>query len=223
MAWPWPNSRPRYFGYACLDRTLVAQVARIADLPEKEVQGYDEKGQGTIADLFSRLFVGTSERYPVYAYSGGYPEVMIAPGAMHEGSERAPDRRDLVSITEQVVRAATERGKVVIVGRGGQAILSSWPDVLHVRLIAPLVFRCRRIAEREGINPEAARSLIQRTDRDRARYIRQHYNVDWEDRNLYHLTVNTERTGVERAARLIAGAAERSCETKLSSPQQESP
>lgn len=44
-----------------------------------------------------------------------------------------------------------------------------------------------------------------------------------KDRNLYHLTVNTERTGVERAARLIADAAERNRETKLSSPQQESP
>jgi cytidylate kinase len=134
--------------------------------------------------------------------------MMVAPALLYSDLEqsRTPGREDIISLIEQVIRAAADRGDVVIVGRGAQVVLADRPDALHVRVIAPVIIRCQRIAEREGVGAEEAMALILRADRDRARYLRQYYRVDWEDSNLYHLTVNTERTGIDLAARLIAGA-----------------
>ena len=157
------------------------------------------------------MFVGRAGGFPVYAWGGECAEMMVAPALFYSDLEqgRVLSREDIISLIEHVIRAAADRGNVVIVGRGAQVVLADRPDALHVRVIAPIPFRCGRIVEREGVDPEEAMELIRRTDRDRARYLRQYYRVDWEDGNLYHLTINTERTGVDLAARLIAGAASR--------------
>lgn len=198
-------------GYSCLDRGLVAEVAHLADVPEQEVERYDERGQGLIADLLARVFEGRASGYPLYAWGGECAEMMVAPALMYSGLEqsRVPGREDILSLIEHVVRAAADRGDVVIVGRAAQAILAGRPDTLCVRVVAPVSFRRQRIAEREGIGLEEAMARVLRTDRDRGRYHRQYYRMDWEDGNLYHLTVNTQRMGVELAARLIAATAAR--------------
>lgn len=198
-------------GYSCLDRGLVTEVARMADVSEREVERYDERGQGLVADLLERMFVGRSGGYPAYAWYGDCPEMMVAPALFYSDLEQGqvPCREDILSLVEHVIRAAADRGNVVIVGRGAQVVLADRPEALHVRVIAPLPFRCQRIAAREGVDLAEAMDLIRRTDRDRARYLRQYYHVDWEDSQLYHLTINTERTGIDLAARLIAGAASR--------------
>ena len=51
---------------------------------------------------------------------------------------------DFVAAT---IRALATRGQVVIVGRGGQAILRDQPGVLHVRVIARAEDRLRRTQE----------------------------------------------------------------------------
>lgn len=198
-------------GYSCLDRGLVAEVSRMADVSEQEVERYDEKGQGFVADLLSRVFLGRSAGYPVYAWGGECAEMMAAPALLYSDLEQSQAlcRDDIISLIEHVIRAAADRGDVVIVGRGAQVVLADRPDTLHVRVVAPLSFRCHRIAEREGVGLKEAMALVQQTDRDRARYLRQYYRVDWGDSTLYHMTINAERTGVDLAARLIAGAAAR--------------
>lgn len=195
-------------GYSCLDRALVAEVSRMADVSEQEVERYDERGQGFMADLLTRVFLGRSGGYPLYAWGGECAEMMVAPALLYSDLEqsRAASRDDIISMIEHVIRAAADRGNVVIVGRGAQVILADRPDTLHVRVIAPLSFRCQRIAAREGVGLAEATELVRRMDRDRARYLRQYYRVNWGDSTLYHLTINAERTGVDPAAHLIAEA-----------------
>ena len=197
-------------GYSCLDRGLVAEVSRMADVSEQEVERYDERGQGFMGDLLTRVFMGRSGGYPLYAWGGECAEMMVAPALLYSDLEqsRAAGRDDIISMIEQVIRAAADRGDVVIVGRGAQVILADRPDTLHVRVVAPLLFRCQRIAAREGVGLAEARELVRRVDRDRARYLRQYYQVDWGDSTLYHLTLNPSRTGTDLAARLIAGTVE---------------
>jgi len=195
-------------GYLCLDRTIVTDVARLADVSEQEIEKHDERGQGLFERLLTGIFGDPSEARPFGALVG-VPAGMVGVSPRIERLERnpMPTRKDILSLTEQVIRATARRGNAVIVGRGSQALLADWPEALHVRLVAPIEFRCQRIAEQEGIDPEEAMALIRETDRNRERYILQRYGVDWEDPDLYHLTVNTGRTGTALAAGLIADAA----------------
>ena len=50
-------------------------------------------------------------------------------------------------------------------------------------------------------------SQIEEMDEQRARYIRRHYGVDWDDPALYHLIVNTGETGEQAAGCIVVEAA----------------
>ena len=50
-------------------------------------------------------------------------------------------------------------------------------------------------------------SQIEEMDEQRARYIRRHYGVDWDDPELYHLVINTGDTGEQVAGCIVLQAA----------------
>lgn len=106
----------------------------------------------------------------------------------------------------QILEELANEGDVVIVGRAGQVILHGRPDVLHVRVTAPLELRIERIVAADGISREAARARVEDSDRNRSRHLRRHYHVDWSDPTLYDLVLNTERLTVPAATALIAEA-----------------
>lgn len=96
-----------------------------------------------------------------------------------------------------------QEGNVVIVGRGGQVVLKDRPEVLHVRIIAPLDLRIARVAQTRKVNPEAALAQIHASDRTRRQYFQRFYQTQWEDPAMYDLIINSGRISVAAAARLI--------------------
>jgi cytidylate kinase len=92
---------------------------------------------------------------------------------------------------------------VIIIGRGANIITARLDSVFHVRLVAPLEMRIRRIQENDGLDRKAALEFVQREDRGRKRYLRKHYQKDINDPLLYHLVINTELMGYEKAAQLV--------------------
>lgn len=68
----------------------------------------------------------------------------------------------------KVVTTIAQAGHVVLVGRGGAAILQGKPGTLHVRLQAPLNWRLEAIISSRNIKAEEARKLIESTDKKRA-------------------------------------------------------
>ena len=95
---------------------------------------------------------------------------------------------------------------MVIIGRGGQIVLRGQPDVLHVRLIAPLEVRIQRHAERAGLSLEAAREAVLKRDAASVDFVRRYYRVDPADSSLYDLVCNTARLTAADAAGLIIDA-----------------
>ncbi|MEI8007280.1 MAG: cytidylate kinase-like family protein [Bacteroidota bacterium] len=68
----------------------------------------------------------------------------------------------------KVVTTIAQAGHVVLVGRGGAAILQGMPGALHVRLQAPLDWRVEAIISARNVNAEEARKIIMTTDKKRA-------------------------------------------------------
>jgi CMP/dCMP kinase len=104
---------------------------------------------------------------------------------------------------EEVMKELVEEGHVVIIGRAGQVILSGFPNVIHVRIVAPLELRAKRIAEKRAISIDGARAQVEASDRNRRLYLKRCYNVRWDDPNLYDLIINTERVTPDMAAEVI--------------------
>lgn len=107
---------------------------------------------------------------------------------------------------ELVLREFASEGKVIIVGRAGQIVLRDQPEILHVRVIAPVNLRITRIAAAQSISTAAAKAQIEQSDRARHSYLRRTYHVDWEDPELYDLTINTEHLNAVTASAIIIHA-----------------
>jgi len=83
------------------------------------------------------------------------------------------------------------KDKVVLMGRGGNFLLKKFPFVLKVRTKAPLEYRIERIMEREQINAENARYLIEKVDNEMSKAVYLIYGRHWDDPGEYDLVFDT--------------------------------
>jgi cytidylate kinase len=107
---------------------------------------------------------------------------------------------------ERLIRNLADEGNIVIVGRGGQVVLRSRPDVLHVRVVAPFETRSVWLQQEKNISAEAAHACLVKNDEARARYLRRSYGVHLDDPTLYHLIINTGLLDMPQAVNLVAQA-----------------
>jgi cytidylate kinase len=103
---------------------------------------------------------------------------------------------------------AQDRDDVVLESR-----LSGWMAGEHadlrVWLDAPLDVRAARIADREGSAVEDAREETRaREESERLRY-QEYYGIDFADRSIYDLAVNTARWDAEAVAAIVEDAIRR--------------
>lgn len=110
---------------------------------------------------------------------------------------------------ESIVGELAVKGNVVIVGRAGQAILQEHPQVLHLRVIAPLETRIQRIVEAHEVSRQAAEAQVQDSDRYRANYLKIFYHIDWDDPTFYHLIINTGSVDLETSAKVVCAAVDK--------------
>jgi cytidylate kinase len=115
----------------------------------------------------------------------------------------ARDRQLYQRQVERIIRELADAGDVVIVGRGSQVVLRDRPDVLRVRVVAPLEARVAWLRQEKTISAEAARACLEASDRARARYLQRGYHVQLDDPTLYHLIINTGLLNMALAVNLV--------------------
>jgi cytidylate kinase len=175
-----------------VDNELIDRVAERAGLPPEEVAQREERAPGFVERLARTLARSAPELFPQPAET--VPE---------------PEEATLVRVTESVVAELAAEGRVVLVGRAGPAVLRGSHDALHVKLVAPTEIRLKTAMERLGLERKEAEKVLQETDANRARYLKQHYGRDWEDTSNYHMVLNTGSLGLDGAAALIVACAKR--------------
>jgi cytidylate kinase len=180
-------------GWTVIDNEFVSAVATQAGLPAEEVAAHEER----VPSLIIRLG---------RALASSSPE-MFVPGA----APTEPEEERLVAVTERVIQEAAAHGRVVLVGRGGQALLAGTPEpeALHVYVTAPRDARVRVVMERLGLPEVEAARTVDTTDADRDRYVQRYYRRRRDDPANYHLVVNTALLGYDGAADLVVAAAHR--------------
>ena len=77
------------------------------------------------------------------------------------------------------MRELAERGDVILVGRGGNCFLRDDPRAFHVRLIAPMPVRVRRVMEYRWVREAVAKKLIAESDDQRRSFYESYFGVDW--------------------------------------------
>ena len=182
-------------GWTLIDNEFVEQVARLAGLPEDEVARREERTPGLLERLARTLAVGA-------------PEMFIATGE-HSLPVDTAEEETVVKTTERVIEEAASEGRVILVGRGAQAVLATRPNALHVYVIASKPFRRQVAMERLGVSPDEVDKAMQETDARRDQYVKTHYGRDRQDLTQYDLVLNTERLGFQGAADLVVAEIKR--------------
>ena len=192
-------------GYRIFDKKLMANVAHEAGLSESEIIDYSEsdyKSQGFLerfTDLFGEL---RGEKRTVKEISHWIRQ----PSGERTRIIQALDAGQAVDIVRSTVRAAYKHGNLIIVGRGGQMILADEPDVLHVRVVAPLEKRIKTIQAVQSLGYIEAENLVRERDRAMATYVKRFYDLDVPDATPYHMVLNTGKWNVDTIARVIINA-----------------
>jgi cytidylate kinase len=175
----------RRLGWRVLDREIVSLVARRLGVARTDVEARDEHAPGLLERIGTSL-LRTS------------PDFVAAPETV-----RLPDPAEIAAASREVLLEAAASPPLVVVGHGGQSLFHGRPDALHVRLVAPLESRVRRICGRSPSGEREAAALAQRMDAERVAYVRRYFGRDWHDPLLYDLQVNTRAIGIAEAAAMV--------------------
>lgn len=173
-------------GWPVLDHDIARRVASRLELEDATVERLDEHPPTWLARIASALLVAPPE----------------APIGIDLGKVLSPDA--VARTVDRVIAEAAEHAPVVIVGHAGQLVFRSRPRTVHVRLVAPIESRTRRLRERLGWDAAHAAAELERTDRDRVAYGQRYHHHDTRDPALYDLVINTGRVRIPAAVALVA-------------------
>jgi hypothetical protein len=173
-----------------LDRQLIHEVAERLRIDERAAEEIDEHPPRFMALLSSALLITPPE----------------SPVGMNTSDILHPD--DAAAAARIAMVEAAQKPPTIIVGHGGQCLFHGRPHTLHLRLVAPLEDRIRRVCGRRGCDESAAAAEARRMDADRVAYVRRYFTRDLRDPLLYDLEINTGRVQIAEAVHLLAGLVE---------------
>ena len=105
-----------------------------------------------------------------------------------------------------VMYELAKRGDAVFVGRGSHILLSPFRCALNVRVTASRETRIRNLVSR-GYHEDAAPSAVDKSDHERASFIRFAFGVDWDKAELYDIVLNTDSLGLPLAVDMVIAIA----------------
>jgi len=162
----------QFLGWKLWDHLLTEEIARLANCSQAAVAQREERTDPLYYRLFKSFLRGSYE------------------GSINAHKLNLVDSENILKMTERVVQHAAKKGESVIVGRGSQLFLKDRPDTLRVFLYAPRENKVRRLLSR-GKSEKEAQELVDTVDRERAGFIEKYFHVEWPDRAVYHVMINT--------------------------------
>jgi len=150
-------------GWQYINKEIINESAKILNLaPDRLAQRVLSHGQSMVSDVFSSF----SNQYTI------------------------TDKK-IVEKVREIIETYAKKGKVIIVGRGGSAIIRNRPLALHVRLVASLAYRSQVISAKQKLTDEEARLLIRQVDTDRELWS-EHLSHQAYDPYLFDLSLNRQ-------------------------------
>jgi len=173
------NEVANRLGWLVYDRELLEKIAQEMGIRTSLLESVDEKRMGWLQECIQEFM--------------SVPTVTASAFTKH-----------LI----QTVLALGAHGDCVIVGRGASFLLPL-ESTLRVRLVAPLEHRITVKSQQLGISPQEASAQIEGTDRNRIKFVRDHFQKDTTDPHHYDLVLNTLTFSVVECADLILEALNR--------------
>ena len=160
-------------GIPFYDKEILSRVAKESDMSEEFVKNHEESA------TYSHIFPGVETE-----------EIMT------------PEK--LFMIQAKVIHElASEHDSCIFVGRCADVVLKDHENCYSFFIHSPVKDRIKRLVETEGVSERQAKKMIKQTDWERSSYHNYYTKQKWGDPGNYDLMINSARTGIEKAAKII--------------------
>lgn len=168
-------------GIPFYDEELLHEAAKKSGLCEKIFENFDERPKSLLYSI------------AMDSYMFGLPGT-----GMGDSLEQ-----QVYLATFNTIRRLAEEGPCVMIGRCADYALAENPNLLSLFICAPMDVRIQRVAKRQNISPEKARSLILKTDKRRAAYYEYYSSRKWGAVDSYDFCLDSSYLGLGRTVELI--------------------
>lgn len=198
-------------------KEIGIRVAKELGIPfyDKELLQAAAKKSG----LCEKIFENFDERPKSLLYSIAMDSYMFALPGTGVGDSL---EQQVYLATFDTIRHIAEQGPCVMIGRCADYALADNPDHLSLFIYAPMNVRAERVAKRKNITPEAAKTLIQKTDKRRASYYEYYSSQKWGAVESYDFCLDSSVLGLGGTVELIRTMVEQK-EHPIPSPTEEDP
>ena len=200
-----------------IDRLMLADIARrvgatvtaLAD-QERRVPSKASRFAQTIQRMLHRSAMAGMGGDPYFG--PGIEQLLARPYSEMEEpphtSAEEIDEKHFIETAAEVINDLAEIGNVVLLGRGGAAILHDNARVLRVGVVAKMEDRVVRLQQQQRFEtPEQAEELIGHADLAQHRYFDKAFGSSPIDPFLYHFMWNTSDVSLDYAAQVTVDAA----------------
>lgn len=99
--------------------------------------------------------------------------------------------RKIIEKVKDIILNYARKGNVVIVGRGGSIVTRDIENAIRVRLVAPLEWRAKVIADKMKVTPKEALLIIKKFDENRIKWMEHLANKSF-DISVFDLIINVK-------------------------------
>ena len=171
-------------GYELIDKRIIIEVAKKAGVTVEKALTLDERYKPRTVEWLMNII---------------NPKI----GKILVNEERRLDADSYVEYLKNVIIGISEKGNVIVVGRGSQYILNEYENVFQVRIIADEKFRVGRVKNYYNTSDSEALDIIKKTDNARKSFVSNYLNADLENPKWYHMVLNSSRLGIEQTVDII--------------------
>lgn len=109
----------------------------------------------------------------------------------------------------EIIKKIAEQESCVIIGRCGNYILKENTDMTSVFIHADIEKKICRVTDIYQNHSKNVRTLIEKTDKQRAMYYNYYTDKHWEDSSNYQLTIDSGQIGIDASVDLISDFVEK--------------
>lgn len=165
------------------DHSIVNSAAKQLSVLENEMEARDEKILS-----FWESFIQFSA---------------IASGVYIPPKKKAPTDLELFNTETDIIQKMAEEHSAVIIGRCGFHVLRGYPNRVSLFLHGDIAFRNSRVQKLYNVSEEVAGKMIAQSDKERAIYTNTFTGKEWTNATNYDISIDTSKTGVDKAVELI--------------------
>jgi len=174
-------------GYRFVHEDMIKEVARVMKASHKQIRDFEKRGTTKLLKFLDKL---VSPDFITRLVADSYVNI---------------DEKSYVDAVTSIIKGLYSEGDMVIIGRGSQFILKGYEDAYHILLVGDLKYRIRFLMDKYHLTEGQAQKAIKRADETRSRFL-SFFSEEISSHNdpvTYHLVINMEKVGFEKAEELI--------------------